>query len=408
MAAGTPPGSETGFVKPGVAARRAAAGVVGRVVRQGAWTRQALDAAISRQPPEDRAQIEALTFGTIRRLARIDRGLHTAARGAVDDEVADQLRVGIFELWWGRAPVPVAVDVAVEAVRAIKPRAAAFANAVLRKLALGEPPLPPGAEGDALEMALPQWLWEDLAGSWGREEAAAFATTSLDDARIGVRRRPGAPLPAGEPVPGIPEAFFVNAGDVGVHQVEDPSSVAAVEALEVEPGHRVLDLAAAPGGKTMHLADLAGEEGLVLAMEIHARRARTAARRVPAARWVVADATRPPLRTRFDRILLDAPCSGFGTLRRRPEIRHRVDRRAVERLAGLQRRILEQALPLLVPGGRLVYSVCTVTPAETVAVVAGGGARPAAGLPGRPWGDGWLLGPHLTATDGMFIAVFDS
>jgi 16S rRNA (cytosine967-C5)-methyltransferase len=120
---------------------------------------------------------------------------------------------------------------------------------------------------------------------------------------------------------------------------------------------------------------------------------------------VVADGTFPPFAAgTFDRVLLDAPCSGLGTLRRRPEIRLRVSESDVKVLAILQHRLLEKAFDLLAPGGRLVYSVCTVTPEETVDVVDPFDLQPAE-LPGMVWGKGRLLAPHLTSTDGMFVAV---
>jgi 16S rRNA (cytosine967-C5)-methyltransferase len=168
---------------------------------------------------------------------------------------------------------------------------------------------------------------------------------------------------------------------------------------------RVLDMAAAPGGKTLHLIDQVEPDGVVVALDRHRRRVMDGARRVPAARWVVADGTAPPFPGQsFSRILLDAPCSGLGTLRRRPEIRFRVAEAEVSSLAELQRRMLEAAFALLAPGGRLVYSVCTVTPEETVDVARDFDLRPA-DLPGVVWGNGRLLAPHLTSTDGMFVAV---
>jgi 16S rRNA (cytosine967-C5)-methyltransferase len=123
---------------------------------------------------------------------------------------------------------------------------------------------------------------------------------------------------------------------------------------------------------------------------------------------VVADGRRAPFGAgSFDRVLLDAPCSGLGTLRRHPEIRHRITREGVLRLAGVQKELLEAALSLAAPGGRVVYSVCTITPEETQAVVAGKGARPPEGLPGRRFGDGWLMTPDAGPLDGMFVAVID-
>ena len=120
----------------------------------------------------------------------------------------------------------------------------------------------------------------------------------------------------------------------------------------------------------------------------------------------MADALQPPLAS-MDGVLLDAPCTGLGTLRRRPEIKHRLAANAPFDAGKRQRAMLDAALALLAPGGRLVYSVCTVFAEETVDVVAGRRGRAPADLPGRPFGDGLLLSPHTTGTDGMFICVFD-
>jgi 16S rRNA (cytosine967-C5)-methyltransferase len=157
----------------------------------------------------------------------------------------------------------------------------------------------------------------------------------------------------------------------------------------------------------MHLIDQTGD-GQVVALDSSLKRVLRASRRASEAFWMVGDAVSPPFRSAiFDRVLLDAPCSGLGTLRRRPEIRHRVTPARVEELADLQKRMLAAALRLVKPDGRVVYSVCTVVPAETIDVVEGLGAFPPEDLPGRNWGDGLLLAPHLTGTDGMFIAVIE-
>jgi 16S rRNA (cytosine967-C5)-methyltransferase len=402
-------------LKVGIVPRLAAAGVVGRVVREGAWTQQALAPVTRALSDIDRKQAEALTFGTIRRLQRIDRGISAAASrdlAKIEPSVLDALRVATFELWFGRAPTAVAVDTGVEVVRSISGRAAGFANALLRRLARGEPSLGTEVEARSLELGLPAWLVEDLDRAWGEAETTAFAEASLSDAPVSVRHRPGTPIPEGSPVPGVPDAFVIEAGRLGVHPLQDPSSVAVGHAVGVRPGDLVADLAAAPGGKTMHLIDQAGTSGFdggqVVAFDSSLKRVLRASRRAPEALWMVGDAVSPPLKpATFDRVLLDAPCSGFGTLRRRPEIRHRASRARVEELADLQRRMLAAALKLVKPGGRLVYSVCTVVPAETVGVVSGFGSVPPEGLPGRIWEGGLLLAPHLTGTDGMFIAVIE-
>lgn len=380
------------------------------MVREGAWTQQALAPVTRALSDIDRKQAEALTFGTIRRLPRIDRGISAAAArdlAKIEPAVLDALRVATFELWFGRAPTAVAVDTGVEVVRSISGRAAGFANALLRRLAKGEPSLGTGVEARSLELGLPAWLVEDLDRAWGEIETTAFAEASLSDAPVSVRHRPGTPIPDGSLVPGVPEAFVIEAGRLGEHPLQDPSSVAVGHAVQVRPGDLVADLAAAPGGKTMHLIDETGD-GRVVAFDSSPKRVLRASRRAPEAFWMVGDGLSPPLKpATFDRVLVDAPCSGLGTLRRRPEIRHRASRARVEELADLQRGMLAAALKLVKPGGRLVYSVCTVVPAETVGVVSGFGSVPPEGLPGRIWGGGLLLAPHLTGTDGMFIAVIE-
>jgi len=189
--------------------------------------------------------------------------------------------------------------------------------------------------------------------------------------------------------------------------VADPASTAVGLAVAAEPGMAVADLAAAPGGKTWHVWDQLEGEGLLIAADRHPRRLASARRRLPAGiQWLVADAAAPPLRSAaFDRVLLDAPCTGLGTLRRRPEIRHRIRPASPAELGARQRRMLEAALALVKKGGRLVYSVCTLFREETVDVVSGLKAAAPAGLPGETIDGGLLLAPHLTGTDGMFISV---
>ena len=199
----------------------------------------------------------------------------------------------------------------------------------------------------------------------------------------------------------------------GTVDLIDPASTAVGLALAPEPGQRVLDMAAAPGGKTAHLWDLMGGDGLLIAADRNERRLASARRRLGAmgvgAGFVVMDGRAPAVRSAsFDRVLLDAPCTWLGTLRRRPEIRQRLDPESPRRLAPVQHHLLDEALALVAPGGRLVYSVCTVFPEETIEIVAERDARPPEGLPGEPWGKGWLLAPHTSGTDGMFIAVIEA
>lgn len=379
-------------------ARAIAANVIGRVLRSGAYSNVLTDQATRRLSGQDRARVKALVFGVLRRLERIDSAIGLAAErdpGAIDSAVLDRLRVSVFEISYGESPAPVLVSAGVDLVRQTSPRASGLANAALRKVA--GMPRPP-SEG----LILPIWLRQRLEVEWGSEATHDFAVASAAEPERVVRARgSGAPGHAG-----IVGALSAAPGTIpGDAVVQDAASIAVVNAVGAEPGMRVLDMAAAPGGKTLHLLDQVGPAGRVIAMDRHPRRARDARARVPAATWLVADGTIPPFRDAgFDRVLLDAPCSGFGTLRRRPEVRLRVAESDVARLAGLQRRMLEAALGLVAPGGVLVFSVCTVTPEETIEVTRDFDLRPA-DLPGVVWGKGRLLGPHLTSTDGMFVAV---
>lgn len=406
-------------MKRGVESRVIAATILERVLNDGAYSNVVVRTTTEDLDRRDAVFVQLLVYTAIRYLARIDRTIDARVSRPIDEMVRSVLRIGVAEILFTEGEPHAVVDSAVEATKELDaPRASGFVNGVLRNVARsGEPTLPEGAEGEALLRGVPGWLYEDLADAYGADDAKAFFEASNLATRVGVRTRSGE-VP-GEPVPGIADASMIdgiagNRGAIATGRivVADPSSIAVALALEPRPGDRIVDLAAAPGGKTIHLWDLVGGEGSVVAMDRHERRAATARRRTErltnGIHWVIGDASQPPFPdASFDRVLLDAPCTGLGTLRRRPEIRHRVDRAGVVAAAVLQRRMLDAALRLVRPGGRLVYSVCTVTPQETVGVVAGTGSRPPADVPGTVLDGGILLAPHLTGTDGMFIAVID-
>jgi 16S rRNA (cytosine967-C5)-methyltransferase len=408
-------------MKRGVAVRIAAADLLHRVLVEGAYSNIVARTGTRDLDDRDRRRCQRLLYSTIRMLPRVDAVIAAySTRSDIDETVLDTLRVAVAELLFLDGDAYAVVDGAVEAIRERgMPRAAGFVNGVLRSVARGgEPALPTGAGGDALRLGAPPWLYERLSEFWDPTEAVAFLEASNREAAIGLRERPGGRAP-GEPFPGIDGSYLssdaaavgeaVASGDAAV---VDPASTAVGLAVAARRGDRVVDLAAAPGGKTLHLWDQTGGADGLYAGDRHRRRVVSARRRldrigvrIP---WVVADAADPPFRAgSFDRVLLDAPCTGLGTLRRRPEIKLKLRRSSPAEAGRDQRRMLEGALQLVRSGGRLVYSVCTVFPEETIDVVAGLGASSPADVPGRPWGDGLLLAPHLTATDGMFIAVIE-
>lgn len=394
---------------------RAAAGrALGRVLRGGAYTNIVVRTETTDLPLDEQRTARRLLYGPLRHLGVIDTALEEAVDRplrSLDAMTLDLLRIGAYELLMGDTPAHAAVDSAVEASRLVgQGRAAPLINAVLRRISRNSKPIAP-AVGQAMALGQPNWILETVARQWGEDEAVRFLEESQTDAPPSFWLEPGAELPPGaEPVVGIENAYtsrFRPPDEApGLVRV-DPSSVAVAQALEATTGQSVLDLAAAPGGKTLIIESLS--PGLTVAGDVHSGRVvrarRRAARVGSSALWVLSDGTEPPFRRRsFDRVLVDAPCTGLGTLRRRPEIRHRIKRGDPARLGRLQRALLESALELVRPGGLVVYSVCTVFAEETVGVIEGLGAGPPGGLPGRAWGDGWLLAPHLTGTDGMFVA----
>ena len=399
-------------LKPGVAARAAARTIVSRVLRSGAYSNRVVRSETRKLPIRDAALAQRLAYDTIRSLLRVDRTIQTVSTrplNKIQDDVLDTLRVGVNEVLFARTTNHAAVDSTVEVVRSIQPAATGFCNAILRTVIReGEPPLPDDSGGAALRVGQPLWIWELMVEAWGPAEAEAFLVASQMDAARTVRLRSGEPPEAAQAIAGIEGAYILppTADVLDSMAVQDGASIAVGLALDPQPGERILDLAAAPGGKTLHVADRLDGRGLVVASDRHPRRVSSAADRLRGSmvRWCVADARLAPYRTAsFDRVLVDAPCSGLGTLRRRPEVRFRVKASDLKDLSHLQALMLSEALRLVRPGGAIVYSVCTVTPQETVGAIEGLPTEPIVGLPGRPWGGGWLLAPHLTGTDGMFI-----
>ncbi|MBT8211943.1 MAG: hypothetical protein KJN71_02225 [Acidimicrobiia bacterium] len=394
------------LVTKGAASRSLAAELVGRIVRDGAYSNVVLRSATSKLSPPDRALVYADVYAVLRRRDAIDEliaGVSGRSVADIDPDLLDRLRVGVVELKVHNTPPHAAVDSIVGGVDNRGRRG--FVNAVLRKL-VGAAELPPPR--------LPDWIRSVLETDWGTVDA--FEAASLADAPLAVRLRPGAPE-VGNAVEGIAPARIIEdaatAGDLvrkGEATIADPASTAVGMAVEAAPGERILDMAAAPGGKTIHLRDAMEGTGLLVAADVHHRRLVSAARRVedPWISWLLVDGTRPAFKPgSFDRVLLDAPCTGLGTLRRRPEIMHRIEPRSIDDLAKLQSRLLDAAIDLVRPGGRVVYSVCTVTAAETTGVVGPRGGRAPAGLPGADLGSGLMLRPDTTGTDGMFISVID-
>jgi 16S rRNA (cytosine967-C5)-methyltransferase len=334
----------------------------------------------------------------------------------LDGEVLATLRIAVAELASdANDQVHATVNESVEAVRELgKPRAAGFVNAVLRRLS--REGLPEDGDSPAVALAVPDWLYDAVLAAHGYEETQLLlAGLRQPGPATPIRVRPGGRPPQdANPVPGIEGAYYADGPVQTGHRFtySDAASTAVGLALRSQPGERVLDVASAPGGKTLHLWDLAGGKAEVVALDRHRRRIRSAQARLADSgatpRWVNGDGRRLPFGDSvFDATLVDAPCTGLGTLRRRPEIAMRLNENSPRTLAAEQKKMLKEAWRVTRTGGRIVYSVCTVFPTETVDIVSDYPASAPIGLPGRKWGNGLLLAPHLTGTDGMFISLIE-
>jgi 16S rRNA (cytosine967-C5)-methyltransferase len=386
----------------------------------------------------DRAFATELVYGSVRAQRRLDALLALVVKRPLrrlDPPVRAALRLGAYQLLHDTPP-HAAVASTVDAVGARSPRARGFVNANLRALTRLPQPFPVPAD-DAVALSYPDWLVGLLRDELGADTARAALVAMNEPAAVTLRPDPrqvtagaladelraagievttGALVPDALVVRGIGDPARLPAVREGRATPQDQGSQAVVAVLAPAPGERVADLAAAPGGKASAIAERVGASGAVAAVDVDAGRVRMidgVRHRIglPHLFPLVGDGLRPPLREACcDRVLLDAPCTGIGVLRRRPDARWRLEPAAVAELAALQRDLLAAAAPLVRPGGTLVYSVCTITRAETVgidewarAALPGFAARPSPGAPWIPHGRGALLLPQAAGTDGMFV-----
>jgi 16S rRNA (cytosine967-C5)-methyltransferase len=435
-----------------VSPARLAAFEILRRVEAGAYASVLLAARAAELKPNDRALSHDLVLGVLRRQLWLDRLIERYANRRVaelDPAVAIILRLGLYQLrFLTRVPASAAVNESVNLVSIARKRSAGgLVNAVLRR-ATREPEVDPTSkladpiERLAVETSHPRWLLERWISAMGMAEAAAFARANNEPAPIAFRvvnhranhekvlerlRLAGAEVVASAIAPG---AWRVNgAGQLlgelvtgGLIYLQDEASQLVAAALQVEPGQRILDLCAAPGSKTTQIADLALDSALIVAADLHLHRLKTivSAAQSQTLRSIQCLALNgldplPLAEQSFDRVLVDAPCSGTGTFRHNPEIRWRISPADLTDLSGRQRQLLVNAAAAVKPGGRLVYSTCSVEPDENEDVVksflennerfrliqlplaarlltSNGGAR--------TW-------PHRDGTDGFFLSAFE-
>lgn len=406
----------------------------------------------------DRALATTIAMGVLRHRARLDHamsGLLNRPLEGLPAAIRTVLRMGAYEvLYLDRVPAPAAVSEAVALARKHgHAGTAGLVNAVLRRLvAEGPAPLPDAGSDPTGHLSVvyshPRWLVARWVARWGMEEAQALLAANSRPApatlRVNTLRTTQAELLSllrtggVEAHPGIlPESVRVHGSltgrlplfDKGLCGPQDEGAMLVVRALaDAAPsGSTVVDACAAPGGKSLHLAALMANSGRVLAADVHPGKVQALARRAAAfgATCVEVhhlDAQEVGRRwpEQADAVLVDAPCSGLGTIRRRPEIKWRVEERSLARSAEAQQAILRGASGAVRPGGTLVYSVCSNEPEEGPEVIRGFLAAnpsfafaPFAGdfprvlvgsmVDGVEAGEVHLL-PHRHGTDGFYIA----
>lgn len=436
-------------------ARLAALEVLTAVREQDAYTNLVLPAVLRRHglTGRDAGLVTELVSGTVRRQGTYDAVLAACLDRPLkklDPTLLDVLRLGTHQLLATRVPSHAAISTSVDLARsAVGPRVSGLANAVLRRVAerdldgwLAEvaPPRDRGSDRhDAVVHSHPAWVVAELRRAVGAEEVQALLAADNEPPRVTLVARPGLAgrdeLP-GEPTPFSPYGVVLEGGDPGavpaVAQgragVQDEGSQLVALALAgagLEGRDETwLDLCAGPGGKSALLAGLAAQRDTALvAVERQHHRAGLVARNLaplPGRHEVLtADGTRPPLRpVSVDRVLVDAPCTGLGALRRRPEARWRRSRDDVRGLVPLQRRLLGSALDVVRPGGLVLYATCSPVLTETSGVVSKvleqrddvelldlGPVLPQVPDAAGPLAGTLQLWPHRHGTDAMFLAL---
>ncbi len=353
-----------------------------RIENDGAYANLVVPAALSSSglEPRDRAFVTELVYGSTRMRRACDSVIDRFVLSEPDAVTRSVLRLGAYQLVFAGVPPHAAVG---ETVSLAPKRTRGFVNAVLRKISRLQVTWP----DEATELSYPDWIVDRLHAELGEEARAALARMN--------------------------EAPPVSVRDDGYTQ--DRSSQWVAAAVGALPGERVFDMCAAPGGKATAMAARSVTPGaFVVAADVSPARSgliRDNIARVGAdAVAVCADGTRPPFaNSSFDRVLLDAPCSGLGAMRRRADSRWRITPDTIDDLAALQTRLLASAATLVRPGGTLVYSVCTLTAAESIDHPVPVGftvdTTPPEGT-WRPYGHGWRVLPHDDDTDGMVLVRY--
>jgi 16S rRNA (cytosine967-C5)-methyltransferase len=379
------------------AARICAYRVIRRVFDDGAYADRALHAQSSDLDKRDRQLAMGLSYGTVQRRSTLDYAIESLSERdpeQLDRSVLAALRLGLYELlYMDGAPDRAVVNDAVELSRSAGSSGHGLVNAVLRRgtregRALLDALTDETPEQAAIMHSQPLWIAERWFNELGAKQARALMAAANQPAETALRTNtlhtdPGtlaAALPQSTHTDPLIEEALILDGPFDAHgsplwkdgafHAQSRASMLVSRVLEPLTGERILDLCAAPGGKSTHLAALMGARGEIVAVESNRKRAAALCRnaeRLHASnvRVEVSDASLPRARgDLFDRVLVDPPCSGLGTLQSHPDLRWRMSQEASDGLLGLQRAILQAGAEALRPGGVLVYSTCTISANE--------------------------------------------
>ncbi|MDA8585090.1 methyltransferase domain-containing protein [Rhodobacteraceae bacterium] len=357
-------------MKAGLEARKVAVYAMNAVTSEGRLLSEALPRMTEGMTPAERARVGRLATGALRWAGRSDRLLGPHLRMKPEDAVLNAMRLAIYEIYVDGAPDHAAVDAAVSMSERSK---AGLVNGVLRSLRRREPvwddtPLP----------GLPKWLRKRLVSAWGKENVAAMEVVFAADPPLDISLKPAEDVAkwaetlnadirpdGGLRLKSMGQVSALPGFDDGIWWVQDAGASVGARLLEVKAGESVLDLCAAPGGKTMQLAATGAKvTALDVSKDRMVRVTENLKRTGLSAEHVIADALKWQPDQTFDAILLDAPCSASGTLRRHPDLAHARDGDGIEKLMALQEQLIGRAVSWLKPGGRIVYCTCSLFPEE--------------------------------------------
>lgn len=342
------------------------------MVRDGQYASDSLRACSRELSSRDAGLASQIVFGCLRFQAQLDYLIFFYSKRraeTLESDIAIALRTALFQLrYLERIPPHAAVHEAVELLKTVRRAAAGLANAVLRKVRRTPIPWP----DRATELSCPDWLLQRWTLHFGALQAENIARMALEEPVPYIRLAAGEPPPPGLRVAAteIPGCFRILSSDLPLSQItdlrfQDIGSQSVLPRLDLQAGHSYLDLCAAPGNKTLQALET--PLSLAVACDVSLRRLETVP---PICHRVVLDGTQPlPFNRKFERIFIDAPCSGTGTCGRNPEIKWRVQKHDFRNFGEKQMQLVESALPLLAPQGKLLYATCSLEPEENEDVV---------------------------------------